>query len=136
MGSLTIKAKILRCEKCFMLKKFLIEPNFPESTIVSECSCGFSRIKIISFIEELKKKKYIQLNVIFVKTKLNNLYIVLNAEEYIVIHVKLNTKKIKKKKKNIFIQMHINTIFIVLITRNNYLLLIVWIVILMHVLIA
>lgn len=43
MGSLTIKNKILRCENCFMLKKITIEPNYPQTTINSECICGSNR---------------------------------------------------------------------------------------------
>lgn len=61
MGNFSIKAKILRCETCFMLKKLLIEPSCPDSTIVSECSCGFTRTTIKSFVDEIKKKEIYEL---------------------------------------------------------------------------
>ena len=57
MGKFSIKAKVLCCETCFMLKKLLIEPSCLHSTIVSECSCGFSRSTIKSFADEIKKKE-------------------------------------------------------------------------------
>ena len=64
MGSLTIKHKILRCEKCFMLKLFRIEPNYPQTTISCECNCGLNRQSILVFSkmmqmnEEYKVKCY------------------------------------------------------------------------------
>ena len=57
MGSLTIKNKALRCEKCFMLKKFTIEPNYPQTTISSECNCGFNRQSLLSFTDVLQKEE-------------------------------------------------------------------------------
>ena len=57
MGSLTIKNKILRCEKCFMLKAITIEPNYPQTTILSECICGFNRQSLLSFTTELQKEE-------------------------------------------------------------------------------
>ena len=54
MGSLAINIKILRCEKCFMLKKFLIEPNYPGTSVLSECDCGFSRVPVLTFTNALK----------------------------------------------------------------------------------
>ena len=57
MGSLAIKQKILRCEKCFMLKKLLIEPNYPNTTILSKCDCGFFRENILNFTKELKEEE-------------------------------------------------------------------------------
>ena len=57
MGSLTIKNKILRCETCFMLKKITIEPDYPQTTINSECSCGSNRQSIMSFVKELQKEE-------------------------------------------------------------------------------
>ena len=64
MGSLAIKQKILRCEKCFMLKLFTIEPNYPQTTISCECNCGLNRQSILLFCkmmqmnEEYKIKCY------------------------------------------------------------------------------
>ena len=57
MGSLTIKNKVLRCEKCFMLKKITIEPNFPQTTICSECICGSSRQSILTFSTDLQQEE-------------------------------------------------------------------------------
>ena len=54
MGTLAINIKILRCEKCFMLKKFLIEPNYPGTSVLSECDCGFSRVPVLTFTNALK----------------------------------------------------------------------------------
>ena len=54
MGGMTIKEKILRCGKCFMLRRFILEPNYPKSTILSECDCGFLRMPVISFTKELE----------------------------------------------------------------------------------
>ena len=57
MGNLTIKNKVLRCEKCFMLKKFNIEPNYPQTTISFECICGFNRQSLLLFTKELQKEE-------------------------------------------------------------------------------
>ena len=57
MGSLTIKQKVLRCEKCFQLKKFIIEPNYPNSTILSKCACGFYRQNILDFTKNIKEEE-------------------------------------------------------------------------------
>ena len=56
MGSLEIKNKALRCEKCFMLKKFTIEPNYPQTTIIKVCNCGLNRQSLISFTNILQKE--------------------------------------------------------------------------------
>ena len=65
MGSLTIKNKVLRCERCFMLKKISIEPNYPQTTISSECSCGFNRQSIMSFTKELQKEELFKIKCSF-----------------------------------------------------------------------
>ena len=57
MGSLTIKNKVLRCEKCFMLKKVIIEPNYPQSNVSCECSCGVKKDSIVNFTKELQKEE-------------------------------------------------------------------------------
>ena len=57
MGSLTIKNKALRCDICFMLKKFTIEPNYPQTSISSECICGVNSQTLFSFTSELKKEE-------------------------------------------------------------------------------
>ena len=57
MGNLTIKNKKLRCEKCFMLKKFTIEPNYPETMVSSECICGVTSESLISFSKDLQKEE-------------------------------------------------------------------------------
>ena len=57
MGSLTIKNKALRCEKCFMLKKIIIEPSYPKSTIYYQCFCGGYRIELVTFVNELLKEE-------------------------------------------------------------------------------
>lgn len=57
MGSLAIKNKVLRCENCFMLKKFNIEPNYPLTTISSECSCGLNRQSLSLFTKLLQKEE-------------------------------------------------------------------------------
>jgi hypothetical protein len=56
MGSLTIKNKVLRCEKCFMLKKVTIEPNYPQTNVSCECSCGIKKDSILNFVKELQKE--------------------------------------------------------------------------------
>ena len=53
--SLSIDSQILRCQKCFMVKQIIIEPNYPQTTISSECHCGIVRQTIVSFIKELQK---------------------------------------------------------------------------------
>ena len=53
--SLSIDSKILRCQKCFMVKQIIIEPNYPQTTISSECHCGILRQTIVSFMKELQK---------------------------------------------------------------------------------
>ena len=57
MGSLTIKNKLLRCEKCFMLKLITIEPDYPQTTVCSECFCGLTRQSLLSFTKELTKEE-------------------------------------------------------------------------------
>ena len=57
MGSLAIKNKFLRCEKCFMLKLLTIEPDYPQTTVCSECFCGLSRQSITAFSKELIKEE-------------------------------------------------------------------------------
>ena len=58
MGSLSIKNKALRCQKCFMLKKITIEPNYPQSEVCCECVCGVNRQPILSFSKELLKEEH------------------------------------------------------------------------------
>ena len=65
MGSLTIKNKALRCEKCFMLKKITIEPNYPQSTVCSECFCGFTRQPLLFFIKDLQKEELFKIKCSF-----------------------------------------------------------------------
>ena len=57
MGSLTIKNKALRCEKCFMLKKITIEPNYPQSTVCFECNCGFTRQSLTTYASILENEE-------------------------------------------------------------------------------
>ena len=57
MGSLTIKNKVLRCEKCFMLKKVIIEPNYPQTNVSCECCCGIKKDSIVNFLTELQKEE-------------------------------------------------------------------------------
>ena len=57
MGSLSIKNKVLRCQKCFMLKKITIEPKFPQSEVCCECACGINRQPVLSFSKELLKEE-------------------------------------------------------------------------------
>ena len=57
MGSLTIKNKVLRCEKCFMLKKVTIEPNYPQTNVSCECCCGIKKDSIVNFLTELQKEE-------------------------------------------------------------------------------
>ena len=57
MGSLNIKNKVLRCEKCFMLKKVTIEPNYPQTNVSCECSCGIKKESIVEFTKELQKEE-------------------------------------------------------------------------------
>ena len=57
MGSLTIKNKVLRCEKCFMLKKLTIEPNYPQTNVSCECCCGIKKDSIVNFTTELQKEE-------------------------------------------------------------------------------
>ncbi|MBP5570580.1 MAG: hypothetical protein J6X46_06130, partial [Prevotella sp.] len=40
-----------------MLKKITIEPNYPQTTVSSECSCGFNRQSIMSFTKDLQKEE-------------------------------------------------------------------------------
>ena len=65
MGSLTIKNKILRCETCFMLKKITIEPNYPQTNINFQCSCGSNRQSIISFTKDLQKEEVFKIKCSF-----------------------------------------------------------------------
>ena len=65
MGSQSITNKALRCEKCFMLKKFQIEPNYPHTTILSEFNCGFDREPIISFTDILMKEEVLKVKCSF-----------------------------------------------------------------------
>ena len=57
MGSLTVKNKSLRCDKCFCLKLITIEPDYPQTTINSECFCGFTRQSLLSFTKDLQKEE-------------------------------------------------------------------------------
>ncbi len=54
MGCLEIKEKLLRCEKCFMLKLFLIKPDYPQTTLICKCSCGMFSIPLLSFTKALQ----------------------------------------------------------------------------------
>lgn len=54
MGCLAIKEKLLRCEKCFMLKLFLIKPDYPQTTLICKCSCGMFSIPLLSFTKALQ----------------------------------------------------------------------------------
>ena len=72
MGSMTIKEKILRCEKCFTLKRFILEPNYPKSTILSECDCGFIRMPVISFTNALKEPDLYVIRCYFCKKEPKN----------------------------------------------------------------
>ena len=72
MGSMTIKEKILRCEKCFMLRRFILEPNYPKSTILSECDCGFLRMPVISFTNALKEPDLYVIRCYFCKKEPKN----------------------------------------------------------------
>ena len=54
MGCLQIKEKLLRCEKCFMLKLFLIKPDYPQTTLICKCSCGMFSIPLLSFTKALQ----------------------------------------------------------------------------------
>ena len=65
MGSLTIKNKLLRCEKCFMLKLITIEPNYPQTTVCSECFCGFTRQSLLSFSKDLQKEELFKIKCSF-----------------------------------------------------------------------
>ena len=57
MGCLAIKEKLLRCEKCFMLRLFLIKPDYPQSTLIYKCSCGFFSSPILSFTKALQSQE-------------------------------------------------------------------------------
>ena len=57
MESLNIKNIFLRCENCFMLKQITIEPNYPQSTICTECACGLSRHPLITFLSDIEKEE-------------------------------------------------------------------------------
>ena len=57
MGSLAIKNKLLRCDKCFMLKLITIEPDYPQTTVCSECCCGLSRQPLALFSKDLTKEE-------------------------------------------------------------------------------
>ena len=72
MGSLAINIKILRCEKCFMLKKFLIEPNYPGTSVLSECDCGFSRVPVLTFTNALKNPEIFIIRCSFCKKEAKN----------------------------------------------------------------
>ena len=65
MGNLAIKNKVLRCEKCFMLKKITIEPDYPQTTVCTECNCGCKNQSILSFTNELKKEEQFKIKCSF-----------------------------------------------------------------------
>ena len=54
MGCLAIKELLLRCEKCFMLKLFLIKPDYPQTTLICRCSCGLFSVPLLSFTKALQ----------------------------------------------------------------------------------
>ena len=54
MGCLAIKEILLRCEKCFMLKLFLIKPDYPQTTLICRCSCGLFSVPLLSFTKALQ----------------------------------------------------------------------------------
>ena len=65
MGSLVIKNKALRCEKCFMLKLITIEPDYPQTTVSSKCICGSNRQTIMSFTKDLLKEEQFKIKCFF-----------------------------------------------------------------------
>ena len=56
-----ITNKQLRCETCFMLRKIIIEPNYPETSVCLECICGEFREDLDVFISELLQDENIDL---------------------------------------------------------------------------
>ena len=107
MGSLTIKVKILRCEKCFMLKKLFIEPNHPNSTVLSECSCGFSRTPILSFTNALKNPELYTIKCFFCKKEPKHpLYCIGCRRIYCNTCKHGHNTKIKSKVKHILIDAY------------------------------
>ena len=108
MGSLTIKVKILRCEKCFMLKKLLIEPNYPNSTVLSECNCGFSRTPILSFTNALKNPELFIIKCFFCKKEPKHPLYCIGCRRIYCNTCKLghNNTKIKTKAKHILIDAY------------------------------
>ena len=61
MSNSFIKNKLLRCETCFMLRKIIIEPNFPETSVCLECICGEFREDIQQYVPELLKNTNFEL---------------------------------------------------------------------------
>ena len=107
MGTLTIKVKILRCEKCFMLKKLFIEPNYPNSTVLSECSCGFSRTPIFSFTNALKNPELYTIKCFFCKKEPKHpLYCIGCRRIYCNTCKKGHNTKIETKAKHILIDAY------------------------------
>ena len=57
MGNFNIKHKLVRCEKCFSIRKITIEPKFPQTEILLECRCEPKRINLENYISELHKNE-------------------------------------------------------------------------------
>ena len=53
MSNSLIQNKLLRCEVCFMLRKIIIEPDYPQTTVSLECLCGEFREDLDVFVSEL-----------------------------------------------------------------------------------
>ena len=61
MGNFNIKHKLIRCEKCFCIRRITIEPKYPQTEILLECRCEPKKINIQYYISELHKNELYKL---------------------------------------------------------------------------
>ena len=55
MGNYNLKSKVLRCENCYSLLRMTIDPQLPESYIITKCRCKESKITLKDFLFEITK---------------------------------------------------------------------------------
>ena len=55
MGNYNLKSNILRCENCYSIRKFTIEPGSSNVFVNSECKCDISRNTLQNFLLELNE---------------------------------------------------------------------------------
>ena len=90
-----------------MLKKLLIEPNYPNSTVLSECNCGFSRTPILSFTNALKNPELFIIKCFFCKKEPKHPLYCIGCRRIYCNTCKLgHNTKIKTKAKHILIDAY------------------------------